>query len=321
MAGHAAVGVDDDLAAGEAGVAHRAADLEAAGRVDQRPVVGHVEVGAGVTQLGEDRLEDVRGDVGREHAVERHVGGVLGRQDDRVELDGAVAVVGDRHLGLAVGAQVGEVAVLADLGEPLGEPVREVDRQRHQLGGVVARVAEHQALVASALLVEGVDAAVPVLVGGVDALRDVGALGSDGDRDAAGAPVEALLGAVVADLEDRLADERGDLDVADRRHLTGDVDEPRRHEGLDGDPRVRVLGEQGVEDRVADLVADLVRVSLGDGLGREQTCGHLRSWTGRKDGTETGVRRGGESVAVSAAAAPRRPRRPRPRRPWTPAPR
>ena len=35
VAGHAAVGVDDDLAAGEAGVADRAADHELAGRVDQ----------------------------------------------------------------------------------------------------------------------------------------------------------------------------------------------------------------------------------------------------------------------------------------------
>src|SRR5690606_8661974 len=34
MAGHAAVGVDDDLAAGQAAVAHRAADDEAAGRID-----------------------------------------------------------------------------------------------------------------------------------------------------------------------------------------------------------------------------------------------------------------------------------------------
>src|SRR5438309_3995067 len=35
VAGRAAVGVDDDLSAGEAAVAHRAADLELAGRVDQ----------------------------------------------------------------------------------------------------------------------------------------------------------------------------------------------------------------------------------------------------------------------------------------------
>ena len=35
VAGGAAVGVDDDLAAGQAGVAHRAADHELAGRVDE----------------------------------------------------------------------------------------------------------------------------------------------------------------------------------------------------------------------------------------------------------------------------------------------
>ena len=81
--------------------------------------------------------------------------GVLGGDDDGVEPDRAVvAVVLDGDLGLAVGAQVGHVAVLADRGEPLGEPVGERDRQRHQLGGVVAGVAEHQALVAGALPVE-----------------------------------------------------------------------------------------------------------------------------------------------------------------------
>src|SRR3546814_15889222 len=45
VAGPAAVGVDDDLAPGQAAVAHRAADHELAGRVD-------VELGALVQPLG-----------------------------------------------------------------------------------------------------------------------------------------------------------------------------------------------------------------------------------------------------------------------------
>ena len=76
VAGHAAVGVDDDLAAGEAGVAHRAADLEPAGRVDQQPVAVGVEAD-GVASSGlDDVLADVRGqqrvevDVGRRAAME-----------------------------------------------------------------------------------------------------------------------------------------------------------------------------------------------------------------------------------------------------------
>ena len=50
---HAAVGVDDDLAASEAGVAHGPADDEAAGWVD-------VVLGVGVEELGgDDSLDDV----------------------------------------------------------------------------------------------------------------------------------------------------------------------------------------------------------------------------------------------------------------------
>ena len=95
--------------------------------------------------------------------------------------DRPVAVVLDGDLGLAVGPQVRDRAVLADLGQPLGQPVRQRDRQRHQLGRVVAGVAEHQALVAGALRVR---AGRPTrrdarLVGAVDALGDVGRLRAD----------------------------------------------------------------------------------------------------------------------------------------------
>ena len=122
-------------------------------------------------------------------------------------LDRAVVlVVGDGDLGLAVGAQVRDGAVLAHLGQALGEPVRDVDRQRHELGGVVAGVAEHQALVAGALAVERVVAALGALLDGVvDALGDVRGLLADRHGDAARLAVEALGRRVVADAEDRLA--------------------------------------------------------------------------------------------------------------------
>ena len=122
--------------------------------------------------------DDVLLDVGLEQRVEVDVGGVLAGDDDGVEADRLVVDVLDGDLGLAVGAQVGHGAVLADLGEPLGQPVRQRDRQRHQLGGLVAGEAEHQALVAGALALERVlDALAGArLVGGVDALRDVGRL-------------------------------------------------------------------------------------------------------------------------------------------------
>src|SRR5512133_1102278 len=56
VTGHAAVGVDDDLAPGQPGVAHRPADDEAPGRVDQQALAqlaGVVEI------MRKDRLDDV----------------------------------------------------------------------------------------------------------------------------------------------------------------------------------------------------------------------------------------------------------------------
>ena len=146
MAGHAAVGVDDDLAAGQPGVAHRAADDELAGRVDQQPVA----VG-GQAERGQLRLDDELLDVGGEQLLDRDVLGVLGGDDDGVDGDRLVVLVDDGDLGLAVGPQVGHRPVLADRGQPAGQPVGQRDRQRHELGGLVGGVAEHQALVAGAL--------------------------------------------------------------------------------------------------------------------------------------------------------------------------
>src|SRR5699024_3461473 len=100
VAGHAAVGVDDDLAPGETAVTHRTADDEPAGRVDQH---------AGVVALDPDavdlRLDDLRLDV-LVQRVEVDVLGVLGGQHRGVQTHRLVAGVLDGHLGLAVGAQV-----------------------------------------------------------------------------------------------------------------------------------------------------------------------------------------------------------------------
>src|SRR5439155_26810968 len=80
--GHPAVGVDDYLAAGQASVAHRAADLEPPGRVDQQAVAGGVEV-----QTGQHRRHDEVADVGGEQFLEVDIGGGLRRDHNRVEAD------------------------------------------------------------------------------------------------------------------------------------------------------------------------------------------------------------------------------------------
>jgi hypothetical protein len=129
---------------------------------------------------------------------------MLRRDEDAHDLrraSGAVLVdlVADRHLRLPVRAEVREDLRLAHLGEPLGDLVREHDRERHELLGLGARVPEHHPLVARAEAVERIVVAALHLVGGLDAERDVRRLLVERDHDAAGVGVEAVLGAVVAD--------------------------------------------------------------------------------------------------------------------------
>ena len=52
--------------------------------------------------------------------------------------------------GLAVGAEVGQRAILADGGQPLHQPVGQVNGEGHQAVGLVAGEADHHALVAGA---------------------------------------------------------------------------------------------------------------------------------------------------------------------------
>ena len=182
-----------------------------------------------------------------------------------------VDLVADRHLRLPVRAQVREDLGLPHLGQALRDLVREHDRQRHQLRGLVARVAEHQALVAGADAVERVVVARVVLhlEGGVDALGDVRRLLVERDDHAARLGVEAVLRARVADRRDPLAHEPRDVDVGRGRDLARDDDEAGRDERLARDAPHRVVGEHRVENGVGDLVGHLVGVTFGDRFGRE----------------------------------------------------
>ena len=142
MTGHSAVGVDDDLAAGETRVSVRAADNETAGGVDVHLRLVVDELG------GKDGVEDVLLDILVDLLL-GHIGIVLGRKNDGFETAGlAVLVVFYRNLGLAVRTQILEGAVLADLCQLLGELMRQADGIGHVFVRLVRCVAEHHTLVA-----------------------------------------------------------------------------------------------------------------------------------------------------------------------------
>ena len=233
--------------------------------------------------------------------------GVLGGDHHGVDARHLAVPVLDAHLGLAVGTQEVEAAA-AGAGQLAGEVVRVLDGRRHQLGRLVAGVAEHHPLVAGAA--------------GVDPLPDVGRLLVDRHQHRAGVAVEAHVAAGVADPLHRLA---GQLLVVDWRlggDLAGDHDVAGLEQRLAGHPPLGIAGQDGVEDGVGDLVGHLVRMAFGHRLGGEEEVflhgspgkGRPRyvRWNGRvKDGGAGRMARRKRHPAASAAHRPDRGRRPR----------
>ncbi len=161
-------------------------------------------------------------------------GRVLRGEHDRVDRLGLAVGIADGDLRLGVGAQPAESSVLAQLRLALDQAVREEDGQRHVARRLVAGVAEHEALVARALLEVQALAL-------VHALRDVGRLLAVGDQDGAGRAVEAERRVGIADALDGVA---RDLVVLHAR-VGGDLARQHHqvvlHQRLGGDARGLVL--------------------------------------------------------------------------------
>lgn len=160
-----------------------------------------------------------------------------------------------------------------------------VDGGRHQDGGFVAGVAEHQALVTGALVEV-------VVLGVVDALGDVGTLLVIGDLYRAAPVVDAIVGVVVADALDRVAGDSNVVNVGLRGDLAGEQYEAGSAQGLCRNAGLGILGQQGIEDGIRNLVSDLVRVAFGNRFGGKEVFVHLQGIPEKKDwalGPETTV--------------------------------
>jgi len=277
---HAAVGVDDDLPAGQASVGVGATGVgEAAGSVDD-------DVAVVVEQLsGNGVMDDLLRD-GFDHVgvllgfrtVELVLEGsvVLNGHDDGVNTgDVAVSVVLHGDLGLAVGASPWKNPLLTHGGQAAGQTLGERSRQREVAPfeafvgfGFGASVAEHDALVACALR----------HTRAVYALSDVGGLRGDVNLNLAqlgGRSIHANGVAVVTDLNGGLTGHgfvvgHGTVEG----HLTGEHDDAliglAFDTGLHGNAGVGVHRQAGVDDGVGDGVAQFVGVTAGHGLGTEQ---------------------------------------------------
>ena len=81
-------------------------------------------------------------------------------------------------------------------------------------------------------------------------------------------PSKPFFAAVVTDLSDHLAHQLVEVDMGTGGDLTQQHHEAGLGGRLAGHPRSRVLLQAGIQHRIADLVADLIRVAFGDRLRR-----------------------------------------------------
>ena len=246
MTSHAAVGVDDDLASGESGVAHGPADDEASRGID-------VILRIFIEQVrGNDRLDDVLQNA-RAQFVIRDRFRMLRRDDNSVHAKNfALRIIFNCDLRFSIRTKEGKSSILANLREPHGQLVRERDGSRHQLLILIDSIPKHHSLVAGAA--------------GVYAHGDVAGLLVDAGDHGAGVGVEAVEGVVVSDGGDGAADDGLEIDVGLGGDFSGDDDEAGGGEGLAGDAAGGVFGEAGVEDSVGNLVGDLIGMAFGHGF-------------------------------------------------------
>jgi hypothetical protein len=235
----ATVRVDDDLAASKTGVALGTTDDEEARGLDV--VDGLVVKVLGRDDLLDDLLKDLLSEL-----LGGNVLAVLGGHDNGVDANGdngtAVVSVLDGDLRLGVGAQPGQRAVVASLLHGGVELVREQQSQGEQFWGLVRGIAEHDALVTGTELLHG------LLI--VQTLGNVGRLLLNGDENVARLVVEALVGAVVANVLDGVADDLLVVEMGLGGDLAKDHDHARLGGSLAGNLGERVLLEAGIEDGV-----------------------------------------------------------------------
>ena len=198
---------------------------------------------------------------------------MLGRQDDCVDAFyfAGFAVVNHGQLGFGIRTQPRQAAVFAQFALALHQAVAVIDGKRHQGRGFVAGIAEHQTLIARALV--QVDA-----FAFVHALGDVRRLLVVVHADCAAVGIKAQLGGVVADAFDGFA---CNFDVV---HLGGGSDFACQYaqacvdQGFCCDTRFGVLRQDGIQNRIGYLVGNFIRMAFGYRFGSKQIFAHCYSF-------------------------------------------
>jgi len=270
---HAAVGIHDNLAAGQPGIAQRSANHEAPGGVS-------VDFNIFINKFRRENrfnhmFNQIRADLFVADNLASQLIGMLGADEHGINASGFAVMVFHCHLAFAVWVHPFERAVLAHFRHAAAELVREINRKGQQLFGFVAGIPKHHALVTRAA---GIDVFLavfhrqgfPVLV---HTARDIGGLRGNRNHHGAGGAVEAFFAAVVTDAVNHIAHQFFDIHVGVRGHLAGHQHKTGFGDGFNCHARGGISPQSFVKHGVADLVANFVRVAFGHGLGCKQIFG------------------------------------------------
>ena len=267
MTGITAVGIDDDLAAGKAGIAVRTADDKAAGRVDENP-------GIVIEQSSRKRrFNNVFDDIGTD-LLQCDGIVVLTGHDDGIHTHRFIVVILNGHLRFSVGAEIRQRAVFAHLGKAFCQLMGKRNRQRHKLGRFVAGKAEDETLVAGSDIEFIGHFAVFGFKAFIDAHGNIRRLAVDGMNDAAGIAIEAVFGAVIADLTHGIAHDLLNINISGCGDFAGNHHKAGGSKRFAGHARHRIGFEVCVENSVADGIADFIGMSFGHRFGGKKSFAH-----------------------------------------------
>jgi hypothetical protein len=95
-----------------------------------------------------------------------------------------------------------------------------------------------------------------------------------GAEDLAGIGMETAVVIGVSDVANSFAREADKIETSVARNLTGEHNEIALGQRFARDPAMRILLEAGVQDAIANGVADFIGMTFRDGLRRKDVAGH-----------------------------------------------
>ena len=264
------VGVDDDLSTSQTGIAIRTTDDESSRRVQV--------VDSFVVQVlfRDNLLDDFVHQVFRNLFVRDAFLVLRGDQhgvDAKRDHGTVVVLIFDGDLRLTIRQHPRAGAVLSDDGQSVTQSVRQYQSQRHQRFVFVGGVTKHDTLVT------GTDVFQRLGTHAVDALADIRRLLVQSNQNFTRVTVQAVFFGVEADVFADLSHDRFVVNLGGGGDFTENHDHVRLGRGFARDFRIWILGQDGIQDAVGNLIGEFVRVAFVDGFGREEKVfnllGHL----------------------------------------------